>query len=105
MPDYNTALELVNQHRYGNGVALFTQSGGVARRFASDVNVGMVGINVPIPVPVATHAFGGWKESVFGDLALHGQECVRFYTRSKSVTVTWPQQKIGAADFGMPTNG
>ena len=79
VPDYNTALELVNQHRYGNGVALFTQSGGVARRFASDVNVGMVGINVPIPVPVATHAFGGWKESVFGDLALHGQECAILY--------------------------
>lgn len=88
--DYDTALELINSHPYGNGVAIFTKNGGAAHHFATHVQVGMVGINVPIPVPIAYHNFGGWKESFFGDLALHGDQSVQFYTRSKSITVRWP---------------
>lgn len=102
--DYEEALNLVNQHECGNGVALFTQHGGIARDFAAQVQVGMVGINVPIPVPVAYHPFGGWKRSVFGDVHLHGDEGVRFYTKTKSVTSQWPQHDAITAPFAMPNH-
>lgn len=84
--DFSQALQLVNSHEYANGTAIFTENGGIAREFASQVEVGMVGINVPIPVPVAYHSFGGWKRSVFGDITMHGDESVKFYTRPKSIT-------------------
>lgn len=90
------AITLINQNEYGNGVSIFTADGGVAREFASRVTVGMVGVNVPIPVPVAYHTFGGWKRSFFGDIALHGEEHVRFYTRSKTITTRWPNRKSEA---------
>ena len=96
-PDVETALSMASQHQYGNGVAIFTRSGGAAREFASRVNVGMVGINVPIPVPVAYHSFGGWKRSAFGDTNQHGMEGVRFWTKVKTVTQRWPE---GAAESG-----
>ena len=93
VPNFEQAIQLINENQYGNGVSLFTRDGGVARKFASLVNVGMVGINVPIPVPVAYHTFGGWKRSMFGDIAMHGAENVHFYTRSKTVTLRWPEKK------------
>ncbi|NNM77166.1 CoA-acylating methylmalonate-semialdehyde dehydrogenase [Sphingomonas sp. ID1715] len=89
-PDFETALRLPSEHQYGNGVAIFTRNGHAAREFASRVNVGMVGINVPIPVPVAYHSFGGWKRSAFGDINQHGMEGVRFWTKTKTVTQRWP---------------
>lgn len=91
--DFNQALQLVNSHPFGNGVAIFTRDGEAARNFASKVNVGMVGINVPIPVPVAYHSFGGWKRSIFGDTHMHGEESIHFYTKPKSVTVRWLKDK------------
>lgn len=97
------ALDLINQHLFGNGTAVFTQHGGIAREFAERVRVGMVGINIPIPVPISYHSFGGWKASVFGDLGMHGMESIRFYTRPKSVTVTWPTGDLHDA-FAMPTH-
>ena len=102
---YDEAVALVNANPYGNGVALFTRDGGVARRFQRQVDVGMVGINVPIPVPVAWHSFGGWKSSIFGDSAMYGPEGVRFYTRPKVVTTRWPEPETSAIDLGFPTNG
>jgi malonate-semialdehyde dehydrogenase (acetylating)/methylmalonate-semialdehyde dehydrogenase len=102
---YDEAVALVNANPYGNGVALFTRDGGVARRFQRQVQVGMVGINVPIPVPVAWHSFGGWKDSIFGDSAMYGPEGVRFYTRPKVVTTRWPEPETSALDLGFPTNG
>ena len=101
---YDEAVALVNANPYGNGVALFTRDGGVARRFQREVDVGMVGINVPIPVPVAWHSFGGWKASIFGDSAMYGPEGVRFYTRPKVVTSRWPDPTTSAVDLGFPTN-
>lgn len=91
--DFDQAIHLINDNQFGNGVSLFTRDGGVAKQFASRVTVGMVGINVTIPVPVAYHTFGGWKRSMFGDIAMHGAENVHFYTRSKTVTVRWPENK------------
>jgi malonate-semialdehyde dehydrogenase (acetylating)/methylmalonate-semialdehyde dehydrogenase len=102
---YDEALALVNANPYGNGVALFTRDGGVARRFEREVTVGMVGINVPIPVPVAWHSFGGWKASIFGDSAMYGPEGIRFYTRPKVVTSRWPEPDTSRIDLGFPTNG
>jgi len=99
------AIELVNRNPYANGTAIFTESGGAARRFENEVQVGMVGINVPIPVPVAYFSFGGWKSSLFGDLHVHGVESVKFYTRTKVVTTRWPHQDTPAAGFHMPTLG
>ncbi|MFO7189574.1 MAG: CoA-acylating methylmalonate-semialdehyde dehydrogenase [Pseudomonadota bacterium] len=99
------AIALVNAHPYANGTALFTESGGAARRFENEVQVGMVGINVPIPVPVAFYSFGGWKQSLFGDLHVHGVEGVKFYTRTKTVTTRWPHQDTPAGGFHMPTLG
>ncbi|HEY6233903.1 MAG TPA: CoA-acylating methylmalonate-semialdehyde dehydrogenase [Candidatus Elarobacter sp.] len=96
------ALQLCNDHPFGNGVAIFTRDGGTARTFAHRVNVGMVGINVPIPVPMAFHSFGGWKRSLFGDHAIHGAEGVRFYTRLKTITTRWPETRSGA-EFTFPT--
>jgi malonate-semialdehyde dehydrogenase (acetylating)/methylmalonate-semialdehyde dehydrogenase len=102
MPDFQSALDLVNAHEYGNGVACFTTDGGVAREFARRVQVGMVGINVPIPVPMAWHGFGGWKRSLFGDMHAYGEEGVRFYTRQKSVMQRWPDSTPTGAEFVMP---
>ena len=104
-PDYHEALRLPTEHEYGNGVAIFTRDGDAARDFASKVNVGMVGINVPIPVPLAYHTFGGWKRSGFGDLNQHGPDGVRFYTKTKTVTARWPSGIKDGADFVIPTMG
>jgi malonate-semialdehyde dehydrogenase (acetylating)/methylmalonate-semialdehyde dehydrogenase len=101
--DFAAALQLVNEHEYGNGVACFTSDGGVAREFARRVQVGMVGINVPIPVPMAWHGFGGWKKSLFGDTHAYGEEGVRFYTKQKSVMQRWPESIAKGAEFVMPT--
>jgi malonate-semialdehyde dehydrogenase (acetylating)/methylmalonate-semialdehyde dehydrogenase len=99
------AIGLVNSNPYANGTAIFTESGGAARRFENEIQVGMVGINVPIPVPVAYFSFGGWKGSLFGDLHVHGVESVKFYTRTKVVTTRWPHQDTPAPGFHMPTLG
>ncbi|MCB1882652.1 MAG: CoA-acylating methylmalonate-semialdehyde dehydrogenase [Geminicoccaceae bacterium] len=104
-PDYESALRIVNDHEYGNGVAIFTRDGDAARSFANDVKVGMVGVNVPIPVPMAFHSFGGWKRSLFGDHHMHGMEGVRFYTKQKAVTTRWPTGIKAGAEFVMPTMG
>jgi malonate-semialdehyde dehydrogenase (acetylating)/methylmalonate-semialdehyde dehydrogenase len=101
--DYEEALRLPSQHQYGNGVAIFTRDGDAARDFASRVQVGMVGINVPIPVPVAYHTFGGWKHSGFGDLNQHGPDSIRFYTHTKTVTSRWPGGVREGASFVIPT--
>ena len=97
------AVALPSQHQYGNGVAIFTSNGRAAREFAAQVNVGMVGINVPIPVPVSYHTFGGWKRSAFGDTNQHGPEGVRFWTKIKTVTERWPEGDIGDQAFIIPT--
>jgi malonate-semialdehyde dehydrogenase (acetylating)/methylmalonate-semialdehyde dehydrogenase len=99
------AIALVNRNPYANGTAIFTESGGAARRFENEIQVGMVGINVPIPVPVAFYSFGGWKNSLFGDLHVHGMEGVKFYTRTKVVTTRWPHQDTPAPGLNMPTLG
>ena len=99
------AIEIINSNPYANGTAIFTESGGAARRFENEVQVGMVGINVPIPVPVAFYSFGGWKNSLFGDLHMHGMEGVKFYTRTKVVTTRWPHQDTPAPGLNMPTLG
>jgi len=99
------AIALVNRNPYANGTAIFTESGGAARRFAAEIQVGMVGLNVPIPVPVAYFSFGGWKNSLFGDLHVHGTEAVKFYTRTKVITSRWPHQDTPAPGFHMPTLG
>ncbi|HEY1224285.1 MAG TPA: CoA-acylating methylmalonate-semialdehyde dehydrogenase [Brevundimonas sp.] len=102
---FEEALSLPSKHQYGNGVAIFTQNGRAARDFAARVNVGMVGINVPIPVPVAYHSFGGWKRSAFGDINQHGMEGLRFWTKTKTVTARWPDSELEHADssFVIPT--
>ena len=102
---YEEALGLAMDHEYGNGTAIFTRDGDTARDFASRVNVGMVGINVPIPVPLAYHTFGGWKKSVFGDLNQHGPDAFRFYTRTKTVTSRWPSGVKEGAEFSIPVMG
>jgi malonate-semialdehyde dehydrogenase (acetylating)/methylmalonate-semialdehyde dehydrogenase len=101
--DYEAAVRLINEHELGNGTAIFTRDGDVAREFAHRIQVGMVGINVPIPVPMAFHSFGGWKASLFGDHHMHGPEGVRFYTRLKTITSRWPYGTRSSADFVMPT--
>ena len=97
------AVSLVNANQYGNGVAIFTRDGGAARRFERDIEVGMVGINVPIPVPVASYSFGGWKSSLFGDIPIYGPEGVRFYTRPKVITARWPETPVGEVNLSFPT--
>jgi malonate-semialdehyde dehydrogenase (acetylating)/methylmalonate-semialdehyde dehydrogenase len=99
------AIALVNRNPYANGTAIFTESGGAARRFENEIQVGMVGVNVPIPVPVAFYSFGGWKSSLFGDLHVHGMEGVKFYTRTKAITTRWPHQDTPAPGLNMPTLG
>jgi malonate-semialdehyde dehydrogenase (acetylating) / methylmalonate-semialdehyde dehydrogenase len=99
---YDEAVRLVNENPYGNGTAIFTRDGGVARQFQFDVQVGMVGINVPIPVPVAYYSFGGWKASLFGDRHIYGPEGIDFYTRSKVVTSRWPDPATSKVDLGFP---
>jgi malonate-semialdehyde dehydrogenase (acetylating)/methylmalonate-semialdehyde dehydrogenase len=102
-PDFDTATRLVSEHEYGNGAAIFTRDGDAAREFASRVQIGMIGINVPIPVPMAFHSFGGWKRSLFGDMAVYGPEGVRFYTRLKTTTARWPTGIRAGAEYVMPT--
>ena len=102
---YQEAVDLIHGHDYANGTAIFTRDGDVARAFSQDVEVGMVGVNVPIPVPMAFHSFGGWKASIFGEHAMHGAEGVRFYTRIKTTTTRWPSGMRTAPDFVMPTMG
>ncbi len=104
-PDMAGAVRMINDHAFGNGVALFTADGGAARDFAAGIKIGMVGINVPIPVPMAFHSFGGWKQSMFGDHHMHGMEGVRFYTRYKAITQRWPSGARRGAEFTMPTLG
>lgn len=101
--DYASAVKLINDHEYANGTAIFTRDGDAAREFADKIDVGMVGINVPIPVPVAYHSFGGWKRSLFGDHAIYGPEGVHFYTRLKTVTTRWPAGIKGGAEFSFPS--
>ena len=103
VPDYESAVRLINAHEYANGTAVFTRSGAIARSFAHEIEVGMVGINVPIPVPMAFHSFGGWRNSLFGDHHAYGEEGVRFYTRLKTVTQRWPGPETARAEFVMPT--
>jgi len=102
-PDYATAAKWINEHEFGNGTAIFTRDGDAAREFAHQIQVGMIGINVPIPVPMAFHSFGGWKASLFGDHHMHGPEGVRFYTKLKTITSRWPTGIRAGADFVMPT--
>jgi malonate-semialdehyde dehydrogenase (acetylating) / methylmalonate-semialdehyde dehydrogenase len=105
VPTYEDALDLVSGNPYGNGTAIFTNDGGAARRYVSDVQVGMVGVNVPIPVPMAYYSFGGWKDSLFGDTHMHGTEGVHFYTRGKAVTSRWLDPSHGGVNLGFPVSG
>ena len=102
---YQDAVDLVSENPYGNGTAIFTNDGGAARRYVSDVQVGMVGVNVPIPVPMAYYSFGGWKDSLFGDTHMHGTEGVHFYTRGKAVTSRWLDPSHGGVNLGFPVSG
>ena len=101
---YEQALKLVNDHAFGNGTSIYTSDGEISRHFSTNCQIGMVGINVPIPVPMAFHSFGGWKNSLFGDHAMHGIEGVRFYTKLKTVTSRWPKSIKSGPEFIMPTN-
>jgi malonate-semialdehyde dehydrogenase (acetylating)/methylmalonate-semialdehyde dehydrogenase len=103
VPDFASAVALINAHEFGNGVSCFTRDGGIARAFARTIKVGMVGINVPIPVPMAWHSFGGWKRSLFGDHHAYGEEGIRFYSRYKSVMQRWPDSIAKGPEFSMPT--
>jgi len=102
--DFATAVRIINEHEFGNGVSCFTRDGNVAREFSRRIQVGMVGINVPIPVPMAWHGFGGWKRSLFGDMHAYGEEGVRFYTKQKSIMQRWPESTPKGAEFVMPTS-
>jgi len=102
--NYDEALKLVNDHDFGNGTSIYTSDGEVSRHFTTNCKIGMVGINVPIPVPMAFHSFGGWKQSLFGDYAMHGMEGVRFYTKLKTVTSRWPKSIKSGPEFVLPTN-
>ncbi len=104
VPDFARAVQLINDHEFGNGVSCFTRDGNVAREFGRRIQVGMVGINVPIPVPMAWHGFGGWKRSLFGDMHAYGEEGVRFYTKQKSIMQRWPESIGKGAEFAMPTS-
>ena len=101
--NFDEALRLPTEHELGNGVSIFTKDGDAAREFTDRVDVGMVGVNVPIPVPMAFYSFGGWKKSAFGDMNQHGSDGVRFYTRTKTVTSRWPTGVRAGAEFTMPT--
>ncbi len=102
--DLQSAIDLINGHRYGNGAAIMTQEGEAARQFCHGVDAGMVGVNIPIPVPVVNHPFGGWKQSVFGDINMHGEQSLQFYTKLKTVTQRWPKSTVSSAQFSMPTH-
>ena len=102
-PDYDHAVQMINDHEYGNGTAIFTRDGDAARSFTDSIQGGMVGVNVPIPVPVAYHSFGGWKRSLFGDHSIYGPEGVHFYTRLKTVTSRWPTGIKQGAVYTFPT--
>jgi len=104
VPDFAKAVQIINDHEFGNGVSCFTRDGHVAREFSRRIQVGMVGINVPIPVPMAWHGFGGWKRSLFGDMHAYGEEGVRFYTKQKSIMQRWPESTPKGAEFVMPTS-
>ena len=104
VPTFAAALNLVNTNQYGNGTAIFTQDGGSARAYVQQVKVGMVGINIPIPVPVVSHPFGGWKRSAFGDCSMHGTQSINFYTRLKTVTSKWLTTSALSSAFVMPTH-
>jgi len=101
---YEEALFLVNDHAFGNGTSIYTSDGEIARHFTTNSKIGMVGVNVPIPVPMAFHSFGGWKQSLFGDHAMHGTEGIHFYTKLKTVTSRWPKSIKSGPEFKMPTN-
>lgn len=103
VPDFGTAVDLINNHQYGNGVSCYTSDGNIAREFGRRIQVGMVGINVPIPVPMAWHGFGGWKQSLFGDMHVYGEEGVRFFTKQKSIMQRWSENIAKGAEFAMPT--
>ena len=100
---FEEATKMINEHEYGNGVSIYTRDGDAGRTFASKIQVGMVGINVPIPVPMAFHSFGGWKRSLFGDSGTHGIEVVKFYTKLKTITSRWPSGIRSNPEFIMPT--
>tara|TARA_X000000950_G_scaffold271877_1_gene353715 strand:- start:321 stop:1043 length:723 start_codon:yes stop_codon:yes gene_type:complete len=102
--NYDEALKLVNDHLYGNGASIYTSDGEISRHFTTNTNIGMVGVNVPIPVPMAFHSFGGWKSSLFGDHSMHGTEGIRFYTKLKTTTSRWPKSIQEGPEFVMPTN-
>ena len=102
--DIDEAIQMITDNPYGNGTAIFTSNGAAARKFQNEIQVGMVGINVPIPVPLAFYSFGGWKDSLFGDLHVHGPEGVAFYTRGKVVTTRWPVPRDSAVELGFPTS-
>ncbi len=102
--NYHEAVQMIADNPYGNGAAIFTRDGGAARRFQQDAEAGMVGINVPIPVPVGYHSFGGWNDSLFGDTTMYGPEGLRFYTRPKVVTSRWPDPSTSSVDLGFPQN-
>jgi malonate-semialdehyde dehydrogenase (acetylating)/methylmalonate-semialdehyde dehydrogenase len=102
-PTFDDALEMLNNHEFGNGTTIYTRDGDTARAFTNKCQIGMVGVNVPIPVPMAFHSFGGWKRSLFGDHAMHGMEGVRFFTRLKTVTSRWPTGIRKGAEFIIPT--
>lgn len=104
VPDFETALTLVNKHQYGNGTAIFTRDGFFAREYSQRVQVGMIGVNIPIPVPIANHPFGGWKRSAFGDSNMHGDESIHFYTHRKTITTKWPVNELKGNAFIMPTH-
>jgi len=104
VPSYEDAVALVNANPYGNGTAIFTNDGGAARRYQHEVEVGMIGVNVPIPVPMAYYSFGGWKASLFGDSHAHGAEGVHFFTRGKVVTSRWLDPSHGGVNLGFPTH-
>ena len=101
--NFDEALQLVNDHEFGNGVSIFTRDGDSGRSFSNKAKIGMVGINIPIPVPMAFHSFGGWKRSLFGDQHMHGPEGVRFYTKLKTITSRWPSGLRSDPEFVMPT--
>jgi malonate-semialdehyde dehydrogenase (acetylating)/methylmalonate-semialdehyde dehydrogenase len=102
--DIDEAIGMINDNPYGNGTAIFTANGAAARKFQNEVQVGMIGVNIPIPVPMAFYSFGGWKDSLFGDLHVHGPEGVAFYTRGKVVTTRWPVPRDSAVELGFPTS-
>jgi len=102
--NYDEALKLVNDHPFGNGTSIYTSDGEISRHFTTNSKIGMVGINVPIPVPMAFHSFGGWKQSLFGDHAVHGMEGIHFYTKLKTITSRWPKSIKSGPEFVIPTN-